>query len=251
MRRHLILFFIFCFLAAPAFAEDNKPEMMKGAKLADIKPTPAIIVGANEVAENIVEGGWPIIVSVTMLSEDTSSIPVPNNLQPKLLNENNNSVPLNFNPVVSENNETKFWIVSESETQSLTNGSYIISLEPVEGVTIHSGELVVSATNPEHAAGLNNLKIQKLLLQGKDDEALTEAHNQTTNDTENVDAWIAKGDILMGKDLPDKALKAYEKALEIAEKTENEPLFIQERHRAAFFRSLEKRGVIKAGDNQP
>jgi predicted Zn-dependent protease len=95
------------------------------------------------------------------------------------------------------------------------------------------------------------LKIQKSLLLGKDDEALAQTDQLTTSDPANADAWIAKGDILMGKDLPDEALNAYEKALDLVKETDNEPLFIEERHRAAFFRSLEKRGVLSNTGNTP
>jgi predicted RNA polymerase sigma factor len=58
-----------------------------------------------------------------------------------------------------------------------------------------------------------------------------------------MEAWIAKGDILMLKDNPDEALAAYDRALELHRKAGNEPLAIQVRRRQAFTRILEKRGV--------
>jgi tetratricopeptide (TPR) repeat protein len=142
-----------------------------------------------------------------------------------------------------------FWIATESATKDLAPGRYHVSFEPVEGLRIESGDLIVEETNPEHASWLGLLNIQRSLLLGKDDEALAEADRLTVSDPGNADAWIAKGDILMGKDLPDEALKAYDKALELQEKEDSEPLFLEERRRAAFFRSLEKRGVLSNTSN--
>ena len=254
MKRTLNLFFIFLILISPAFGQVNKSEMMRGAKLSEPKAsTPTVVIGANELAKNMAEPGWPIIVSAAMLSEDGSTVSVPNNLQIKMINEKSGQgVQVNFEAVSAEGKEeTRFWIASESETNNLTPGNYIVTVQPIERIVIQPADLVVTERNPDNAAALNDLKIQKFLLLGKDDDALAEADRQVNADAENVNAWVAKGDILMGKDLPDEALKAYEKALEIAEKTDDEPLFIQERHRAAFFRSLEKRGIIKTEDNQP
>ena len=251
MKRYLMLFSIFCFLVSPVLGDDKQPEMMKGAKLTDVKPESMLIVGVNDLTESMAEPGWPIIVSVSMLSDDGSTtMAVPNNLQPKLLS-GKDKVSVKFDAVDSQNTENKFWIISESETQNLEPKNYTVTLEPVEGTVIQPAELNVVA-KVEDSEALGKLKIQKYLLLGKDDEALNEANQQTTADAENINAWVAKGDILMDKDLPDEAIKAYEKALELSEKAgDSEPLFIQERHRAAFFRSLEKRGVIKTEDDQP
>jgi hypothetical protein len=48
----------------------------------------------------------------------------------------------------------------------------------------------------------------------------------------------------MARDLPDEAADAYEKALALEMANNSEPLFIQNRLKDAFFRSLEKRGVL-------
>ena len=81
---------------------------------------------------------------------------------------------------------------------------------------------------------------------------MKEAERLTGEDSQNVDAWIAMGDLLLAQDLPDEALKAYDQALAIFEKLEQESLALEERRRAAFFRSLEKRGVLtNTTDAQP
>jgi len=90
-----------------------------------------------------------------------------------------------------------------------------------------------------------------LLLLGKDDEAMQQAERLTTEDPQNADAWIAKDDLLLAQDLPDEAIKAYDEALVIFKKTEEESLSLEERRRAAFFRSLEKRGVLTTTGAQP
>ena len=254
MKRYLFLFFTFLVIASPSFGQDKQPEMMRGTKLNEPKASiPTIIVGVNEIIGSVAEPGWPVIVSAAMLSEDESAAEFPSNLKLKVTDESDKEVPLAFEAVPQPNGKRNqlFWIASESATQGLTSGRYHVTFEPVQGIAIESGDFQVVVANPEHSASLGLLKIQKSLLLGKDDEALAEADRQVTSDAQNTDAWVAKGDILMGKDLPDEALKVYEKALEIAEKDDWEPLFIQERHRAAFFRSLEKRGVLSNTGNTP
>jgi tetratricopeptide (TPR) repeat protein len=247
-----ITIFLLCILSCPLFAQDKKPERMKGVQLSEPqKKMPTIVIGANELAEHIVERGWPLIISIAVLSEDQEPLDVPNNLKLILRNEKDEAVAVKFDPVSTDNKETRFWIVAEEETKTLTPGNYMVTLEPVEGMTIQPAELEVVLPNPEHEEAFNNLNIQKLLLRGQTDDALAEADRQIAKNGENINALLAKGDILMDQDLPDEAIKVYTKALALAEKEDTEPLFIIERHRAALFRSLEKRGVIQKTNNQP
>lgn len=249
MKKNLIISLLFLFAVSPAFGQDKQPEMMRGAKLSDLKPPAAtLVIGANEIVGSIAEPGWPIIISAALMTEEGVTATPPANLKLKVSNEKGIEVPLAFAAVpqsAQSGEEPKFyWLAPESATQGLTPGRYNITFEPVEGFAIESGDLKVVPADKEHDAELGSLKIQRSLLLGQDDEALAEADKLTISDAENSNAWIAKGDILMGKDLPDEALVAYDKALEIEEKTDSEPLFILERRRAAFFRSLEKRGVM-------
>ena len=133
--------------------------------------------------------------------------------------------------------------MEQNATQNLLPGEYLITAQPMAGFSLQPAYLEVVAAGSENAPGRDLLAIQQLLLLGKQDEALTEIDRQIAQNVENVDAWVAKGDILMGKGLPEEALKAYDQALKIALKEDPEPLFIEERRTAAFWASLEKRGV--------
>lgn len=245
MKRYVILIVALLFLISPAFAKDENSDMMRGAKLEELQPPAvALVVGANENIGSIAQAGWPVIVSATMLSEEGEPTAAPTNLKLNLLDEKDLPVPLVFEPVSRPaGDETQlFWIAPESATQKLAPERYHITFEEIAGVRIESGDLIIEEANPEHEELLGLLKIQRFLLLGKDDEALAEADRLTTSSPKNNNAWIAKGDILMSKDLPDEALEAYDKALEL--KKEDELLSLEQRRRAAFFRSLEKRGVL-------
>ncbi len=228
MKRLLILFLIpVAVIAEPP----KKADMMRGARLGEVKP-PAmtIVVGANEIAGSVAEPGWPIIVSAA--TDDDK--PVPANLNIKMTDDKDKEVAMTFERVKD------YWIAPESATTTLKSGRYHITLVPAGDLKVESGDLRVEPAGDSRADTLGLLKIQRALLLGKDDEALAEAERHP----QSIDAWIAKGDILMAKDLPDEALKAYDEALKLHKDADGEPLFILERRRAAFFRSLEKRGVI-------
>lgn len=214
-------------LALPAIAA--KPEkMMLGAKLGELKPpTITIIVGVNEVAGGIAEPGWPIIVSAA--TDDDK--PVPAGLNIKVTDDKDKEVVVAFESVRG------YWIAGEAATKALKPGRYHITLLPAGDARIESGDLRVEPAD-DNLLGL--LNIQRALLTGKDDEALAEADRHPKS----PDAWIAKGDILMSKDLPDEALQAYDSALKLSRPADGENLPLMERRRAAFFRSLEKRGVL-------
>lgn len=256
--KHFWIFLLVLFVAATvAFSQDKQPEMMRGAKLNEPKlPVATMVIGVNEIVGSVAEPGWPIIISAAMLPEEGVVVAPPTNLKVKMTDEKDIEVTLAFEavsqPATSDEDPKFYWLASESATNSLAPGRYRITFEPVAGWAIESGDLRMVEINPERAGSLGLLKIQRSLLLGHDDEALAEADSLTTSDAKNTDAWIAKGDILMTKDLPDEALEAYDKALEQHNETDSEPLFIQERRRAAFFRSLEKRDVIpNSGDPLP
>ena len=226
---------IMLFVAPLAFGETPSPTMMRGAKLS--QPTPpsmTIIVGANSVTGGVAAPGWPIIVSAAMLDDH----PVPANLKVRMTDGNGQEVVISFERVKD------YWIAGESVTKALQPGQYHISLVPAGDLRIESGDLLVG---PADADALALLKIQAALLTGKDDEALAEAGRHP----ENVDAWIAKGDILLDQDLPDEALAAYDQALKLRDPEAGEDLPLMKRRRDAFFRSLEKRGVVPEKKRTP
>ena len=253
MKPHLILSLIFLLTASVSFGQDKKPEMMRGAKLGEIKPpSMTMVVGANETVASIAEPGWPLIVSAALLTEKGATAKLPANFKVKMTDDKDKEVAVAFEPVPrpakSDDGETFYWLAPETATKGLTPGRYHITLIPDKGelkdLRVESGDLVVVEAKPDRSNSLGLLKIQRALLLDKEDEALTETDGLIKSDAKNADAWIAKGDILMMKDKPDDALEAYDRALELHKPTDSEPLFILERRRAAFFRSLEKRGVI-------
>jgi hypothetical protein len=205
--------------ASLTFGATDAPVMMRGAKLAKPKD-PDLVIGVNAVAGSVAQPGWPIIVSANKT--------VPASLNIKVTDEQNKEVAVAFERV------NDFWIAGEN---TLKPGRYHITLVPAGDMRIESGDLLVG---PSDADLLGLLKIQRALLTGKDDEALAEAERHP----ESADAWIAKGSILLGKDLPDEALAAYDEALKLRNPKAGENLALMARRRDAFFRSLEKRGVV-------
>ena len=255
MKRPFIIC-VLCFLASPGFAEVKESDMMRGARLDEVTPPKAsIIVGANESVGSIVEPGWPVIVGVTVLSDQKPEPALPSDLVPIVTDNDDQPVAIVFAPVpapAGSDPSQMFWIAAESATQALAPGRYHVSVVPVAGFANESGHFNVVEPNPEQAGMLGFLKIQRAVLSGQDDEALAECDRQIAADPENSSFWIAKGDLLMARDLPDEAADAYEKALALEMANNSEPLFIQNRLKDAFFRSLEKRGVLtNPTDSQP
>lgn len=250
MKRIYILFFVMLLIPSLAFGgKVDESQMMKGAKLSEPQAElPTVVVGGNTIIGNITQPGWPIIINASMSGEEDPALEVPANLKVKLLDQNGNAAAVNFEPVTREDNSQRFWIAPETATQNLAPGQYTITLEPEDGLSIESGELEVES-NPDAISLLGLLKIQVSLLTGKDDEAMAEANQLIAKDPENLNAWVAKGDMLMFQDLPDEASVAYETATELQAKTGHESVYLQERMRRAFFRSLEKRGVITRDEN--
>jgi tetratricopeptide (TPR) repeat protein len=230
MKRFLILLL----LAPLVTGSTNRTARLRQA----IPPGQTLIVGANAVTGGIAEPGWPIIVSAAF--GDGKDAPLPANLKVKMTDDNHKEVAVAFERVKD------FWIAGESTTKSLKPGRYVVTLTPAGDIQIKAGNLNVEPADDSRADTLGLLKIQRALLTGKTDEALAE----TERHPKSMDAWIAKGDILMSKDLPDEALNAYDKALELQD-PEDEMLALQKRRQAAFFRSLEKRGVIPPAQPVP
>jgi hypothetical protein len=248
MKRNFILMMLLL-LPSVVFGQIKESDMMRGAKPVTT-PEATIVVGVNDTVGGEAQPGWPIIISAAVVSEKDPSPDVPANLVIQVTDEKNKPVSLSFEPVMKNDKSQAFWILSEAASKSLTPGTYRISLAPVSGFAIQPADLVIEPVNQEAAGSFGLLKIQELLLLGKDTEALAEADRLILLDTNNADALIAKGDILMSQDLPDEALKLYDQALEIKMKSGDEPLFLEERRSTAFSRSLEKRGVIST-INQP
>lgn len=246
MKRVIVLFFIMLLVPSFALAKADKSQMMKGAKLSQTQPElPTVVIGGNTVVGNIARPGWPIIISAAMDSDADPAPEVPSNLNVKLVDQNGDDVPVTFEPVQRPDNTQRFWIAFETATGNLTPGQYTITLEIVQGLEVVPGDLEVQADS-DGSSSLDLLKIQQLLLTGKYDEALAQADGMTAKDPGNLDAWIAKGDMLMAQDLPDQASDAYEKAFELGRPS----IYLQERMSRALRRSLEKRGVIPSTENK-
>ncbi len=237
MKPLWILFLLLVPIAPLAIGQTNQPPMMHGAKLRKPQsPVIPVVVGANVLAGGVAEPGWPIIVSAAM----TDDKPIPTGLDVKMTDDKDKEIAMAFERVKD------FWIAGESATKTLAPGRYHLTLVPAGDLKIESGDLRVEAPNPERADTLGLLKIQRALLLGKDDEALAE----TERFPQSIDAWIAKGDILMARDLPDEALKAYDGALKLRKPSDGENLPLMMRRRTAFFRLLEKRGALPPAESK-
>jgi hypothetical protein len=246
-------------LSAAAFGAVKEPEPMRGVKRGEPRPAVAVLlVGVNDIAGSIAEPGWPLIVTATRNPDDKqATTPIPPDLAVRLTDERGTSVTMTFEPapIPAGNETTRAWLAAESATARLAPGRYHVSLAPVQGELsgwrIESGDLQFLTPNPERRGLLGHLKIQRLVLLGKVDDALAEADRMIAANASDQAAWIAKGDLLVVKDQPDEALQAYDRALSLHAKTEREPIAIQARRRAAFMRSLEMRGVITLPPRAP
>lgn len=192
-------------------------------------PGQTLIVGVNAVTGGIAEPGWPIIVSAAF--GDGKDAPLPADLKVKVTDDKGKEVAVTFERVKD------YWIAGEN---ALHPGRYDVTLTPAGDLKSKAGSLNVEPADDSRAEMLGLLRIQRALLAGKTDEALAE----TERHPKSMDAWIAKGDILLAKDLPDEALAAYDKALTLQD-PDDELLALHKRRQAAFLRSLEKRGVTK------
>jgi tetratricopeptide (TPR) repeat protein len=156
---------------------------------------------------------------------------------------------------ISESAGGLYWLVAESAMSGLSPGRFRVSAatdpSALSGWRIEPGEILVVPPSPEHSSLLSHLKLQRLVLQGKDDDALAEADRILLANPKDGYAWIAKGDIQMLKGNPDDALEAYDHALSLHQKSDGESIMITARRRNAFQRALEKRGVIPAQTSPP
>lgn len=230
-----------------------EPEMMRGAKMRDRTPPAAtLVVGANEQVGSIAEPGWPLIISALFQSEITPAPALPSGLRVSISDEQNREVAgIAFQPVPRPagvtGEQSLYWLAPESATRALAPGLYRIRIAPGDGQAtgfkFESAVVRVVTANGERRNLLSVLLIRRLLLLGRNDDALAEADRAIAADANDQTAWITKGDIFMQKDMPDEALEAYDQALSLHKKADGEPITITTRRRAAFFRSLEKRGV--------
>lgn len=231
-------------LSAPG--QDAKPAPMRGVNRSAPPPSPTLVVGINASVGTIAEPGWPLIVTAT--TNHTPPVPsIPSDLRLKMTNETGGPVALNFEPITPPPSPTaepaRYWVAAESDTSRLVPGRYRIALESgTSGWRLESGEIRILSANRERAGLLPLLKIQRFLLQGRDDDALAEADRELSANPNNLQAWIAKGDMLMKKDDPDNALAAYNRAQNLLGEGGSFPLL--RRQKAAHTRSLEKRGVF-------
>jgi tetratricopeptide (TPR) repeat protein len=169
-----------------------------------------------------------------------------------MADERNREMPVTFQPIPPPSEVTGeqsiYWLAPESATRELAPGLYRVKLVPGAGQAtdwkLESANLRVVTPNAERRNLLAVLLVRRLLLLGREDDALAEADRAIAADAKDQNAWIVKGDIFMQKDMPDEALEAYDSALKLHKKADGEPLTITTRRRAAFFRSLEKRGVV-------
>jgi hypothetical protein len=238
--------------AAVSFGQTKQVDTMRGVNRGQAKPPAAILmVGINESVGSIAEPGWPLVVSVTKAADDVSTqATLPSNLQLKVTSENGATVSMAFTPVplpaTNTTAATLFWLAAESATTSLPAGRYSVSVAPLTGWQMESGNFQIVPRAPANTRLLRFLKLHRSVLSGQTDNALAEADQLIAASDHDKEAWIAKGDIFMLKDQPDEALQAFDRALSLHKKTDREPIAIMTRRRAAFMRSLEKRGVLPA-----
>ena len=254
MNPHRCLCLSLVLLTCASFAQTQPVKPMRVTTRSQPAPPAAtLLVGINDIVGSIAEPGWPLIVGATRMPNDqTASIPLPANLTVKVTNELGVEIPLTFEPVPRPATTTApitlYWLAVESTTTRLTPGQYQVTLisPPNEstGWRIEVGELQVVAPNPAHVGVAGYLSVQRSALLGRNDEAIAGAERLTTARPNDPSAWIALGDTLMTQDKPDEALVAFDKALSLHKKTDREPIAIMTRRRAAFFRALEKRGVV-------
>jgi hypothetical protein len=189
------------------------------------------------------------MVVSAVIKDATAAAPFPSDLRLKMTNESGSVVALNFEaippPTGTVSEPARYWLVAESETSRLAPGRYRIALlSPATGWRIEPGEIRVLAPEPGRAGLLPMLRIHRLLLQNRADDALAEADRELAANASNLQVWIAKGDILMKKDDPEKAVEAFERARNLHLIGGRDSYPILRRLKSAQTRALEKRGVM-------
>jgi hypothetical protein len=234
------------------FGQGAQPGPLRGGRPTQPKPLATLIVGVNEPVGSIAEPGWPLIVSALVESETNPAPSPPAGSTVTITDDKNRSVPISFEAVSRPSSATGeqsfYWLAPETATRTLAPGLYRIRVVPPAGQAVgwkfESGNLRIVSAGGDRRTLLSVLTVRRLLLQGREDDALAEANRAIASDARDQAAWIAKGDIFMLKDMPDEALEAYDGAFHLNKKTDGEPLALMTRRHAAFQRGLEKRGVI-------
>jgi hypothetical protein len=253
MNHHLPCFLLLLVLSAAGVGAADGPQSMRGVKRGEPLPAAAVlVVSINDTVGGMAEPGWPLIVVAAREPDPKlAATPIPANLEVRVSDERGAAVAIPFTPVppLAGNEKTRAWLAAESATERLAPGTYKVSLGPpmgrLAGWRVESGEFRMVAPTPESRGLLEHLRMSRFVLLGKDDDALAEADRRIAANAGDQAAWVAKGDILMKKDQPDEALRAYDGALGLQQKTDREPIAILARRRSALVRSLEKRGVIE------
>ena len=225
--------------------------------------TPAVVVGANEVAGGTLQPGWLLVVSALLVpGSDTTGAPV---IAPRpefsvrLVDVRGAAVQIAFAPLGApgeiEESTQWFWLASESATQALTPGRYRIEADTsgfrARGLHAAGAVLVVEPAGSANDPRARRLRTEAALLAGRVDDALAETDRWTAADTADAAAWSAKGDIFMELDRAGDALVAYQRAGVIVRQAEaGEPLDLARRTRAAMRRMLEQRGVLESAPKE-
>lgn len=177
--------------------------------------SPFIAVGANDVSEQAIKPGWPLIVSATLIGSDGTASAIPAGLSPKLTGIDGNAIALTFEPLVSAGPDKtlSYWIASA--TSNLSPGDYLVTLTGSTTQMIAPASIKVVTGDEVSEDDRRLLAIQILLITGKIDEALSEVNAILVKNPDNVRALTAQGDILMSKDDFAGAMNAYSVALGI------------------------------------
>lgn len=236
-------------MAVCAFAQDEKPRGMRGAEPPAPRPPAVLIIGANDVVGGVVEPGWPIVVSATLVVDEGAEAAVPPELRLKMTDADTTQVALPFEavprPAEATAEDAFYWVVAEEATRALAPGRYNITIELPEAqrqlLRVASADLRVVLPDADRARSPGPLRIQRAMLSGKPEEALAEVESLIAADAKNTSAWVAKGDLLMAQNKPHEALAAYDVAMKLTRDAEEEPsIFLLERRRAAFMAAIEK-----------
>lgn len=250
MKRAAFLFY-WVLSAVITLAQTQPAKSGAGRRAPEIPQNGTMLIAINEVVGSVAEPGWPLIVAATRVPDDKeppAALPLAFGL--RLTDGSGVSVAVTLEPVPPLPNQTTslFWLASETTTARLAPGIYRVS--PIAGQSqltgwrVEPGEFQIVAPDSTRKNLLSHLRIHRSVLLGKTEEALTTVNQLTSENANDAEAWIAKGDIHMLQDQPAEALDAYDRALNLQKDSEREPIAIMVRRSNAFTRSLEKRGVI-------